>query len=400
MEFELSEEERIFQETASEFLKKELRPIARKIDEEKRIPKDFIKKFASQGYLGLLNSPKYSGAGANMKMATILAEEIGKNDISLATAVFYLLNTAWSYILEKYGKEEVVQEVIPRLVKGEAFVGICSTEPSGGSDVASISTLAKKNGNNYYIEGEKIYISEVREILENDGGLLTLAKTKPELRHKGISMFFLPLKKLDNIEVSYLENMGRMGISTSIIRFKGSSVDEKYLIGEENKGFYYAMEGFVTARILVAASCIGAAEAVLERGIEYTKNRKAFGITLAKYEGIQFPMVDLYSRIEAVKLLIYKAAWLYDEMRKGKASYKEVTKYSAMSKLLAPKLAIETIEEVMTWLGGYGYTKEAEIEMALRGVISYYVGAEGAANIMRIIIGREILGKEFVPYKE
>ena len=111
-------------------------------------------------------------------------------------------------------------------------------------------------------------------------------------------------------------------------------------------------------------------------------------------------MVDLYSRIEAVKLLVYKAAWLYDEMRKGKASYKEVTKYSAMSKLLAPKLAIETIEEVMTWLGGYGYTKEAEIEMALRGVISYYVGAEGAANIMRIIIGREILGKEYVPYKE
>ena len=136
MEFELSEEEKLFQETASEFLKKELKPIARKIDEEKRIPNDFIKKFASQGYLGLLNSTKYGGADANMKMATILAEEIGKNDISLATAVFYLLNTAWSYILEKYGKEEVVQEVIPRLVKGEAFVGICSTEPSGGSDVA------------------------------------------------------------------------------------------------------------------------------------------------------------------------------------------------------------------------------------------------------------------------
>jgi len=400
MDFSLTEEERIFQDSVREFLTKELKPISKNIDEEKKIPKDFIVKFASQGYLGLLNSPKYGGAGATMKMATILAEEVGKNDISLATAVFYLLNTAWSYILEKYGKPEVVEEVIPRLVKGEAFVGICSTEPQGGSDVASIRTSAKKMNSKYVIEGEKIYISEVREILENDGGLLTLVKTNPELKHKGISMIFLPLKRLGNFEVSYLENMGRMGISTSILRFKGTEVDEKYLIGEENKGFYYAMEGFVTARILVAASCIGAAEAVLEKGIEYIKNRKSFGIPLAKYEGIQFPLVDLYSRLEATKLLVYKAAWLYDAMRKGEASYKEVTKYSAMSKLLAPKLAIEIIEEVMTWLGGFGYTKDAGIEMALRGVFSYYVGAEGAANIMRIIIGRELLGNEFVPYKE
>ncbi|HLI46628.1 MAG TPA: acyl-CoA dehydrogenase family protein [Geobacterales bacterium] len=400
MEFSFNEEERIFQESASEFLKRELRPIARKIDEEKRIPMDFIKKFASQGYLGLLNSPKLGGAGATLKMAAILAEEVGKNDISLATAVFYLLNTAWSYILEKYGKADVVEEIIPRLVRGDAFVGICSTEPQGGSDVASIKTVAKKIDSKYVLEGEKIYISEVREILDNDGGLLTLVKTRPEFKHKGISMIFLPLKKVKNFEVSYLDNMGRMGISTSILRFKGTEVEERYLIGEENRGFYYAMEGFVTARILVAASCIGAAESVLERGMEYIKNRNAFGMPLAKYEGIQFPLVDLYSKLEAIKLLVFKAAWLYDEMRNGRASYREVTKYSAMSKLLAPKLAIEVMEEVMTWLGGYGYTKEAGIEMALRGVLSYYVGAEGAANIMRIIVGRELLGSEFVPYKE
>lgn len=400
MDFSYSDEEKIFIDNAREFLNKELRPISRKIDEEKRIPKEFIKKMADQGFLALLNSEKYNGGGSSMKLATFLAEEIGKNDISLATAVFYLVNTAWAYILEKYGKEEVIQEVIPKLAKGEAYVGICSTEPSGGSDVASIKTSARKANGGYVIEGEKIYISGVREILENDGGLVTIVKTEPSLRHKGISLIFLPLKKMDNFDVSYLENMGRMGISTTILRFKGSWVDGKYLLGEENKGFYYAMEGFVTARILVAASCIGAAESVLEKGIEYIKNRYAFGMPIGKFEGIQFPLADLYSKLEAVKLLVYKAAWLYDEMREKKASYSEVTKFSAMSKLLAPKLAIEIIEEVMTWLGAYGYTKEAQIEMALRGVLSYYVGAEGTMNIMRIIIAREILGRDFVPYRD
>ncbi len=400
MEFEWNEEEKIFLENAREFLKKELRPIARKIDNERVIHREFIEKMAKQGYLALLNSTKLGGAEASMKMATILAEEIGRNDISLATAVFYLVNTAWAYILEKYAKPEVAEEVIPKLAEGKAFVGICSTEPSGGSDVASIRSTAKKIDGYYVITGEKSYISGVREILENDGGLVTLVKTNPELKHRGISMIFIPLKKIENFEVSYLENMGRMGISTSIIKFKESKIEDKYLLGEEGRGFYYAMEGFVTARILVAASCIGAAESVLERGIEYIKNRTAFGIPIAKFEGIQFPLADLYSKLEAVRLLVYKASWLYDEMRKGKVDFKEVTKFSAMSKLLSPRLAIDIVEEVMTWLGAYGYTKEAEIEMALRGVFSYYVGAEGSTNIMRIILAREILGREYIPYKE
>lgn len=400
MEFRWSEEERIFLESAREFLEKELRPIARKIDEEERIPMSFIKKMASQGYLVILNSQKFGGAEASMKMATILAEEIGRNDISLATAVFYLVNTAWAYILEKYAKQELIEEFIPKLAKGESFIGICSTEPQGGSDVASIKTKAEKKNNHYIIDGEKIYISGVKEIIENDGGLFTLVKTDPSLKHKGISAIFIPLKKVNGIEVSYLRNMGRMGISTSIIKFRETKVEDKYLIGEEGKGFYYAMEGFTTARIMVAASCIGAAESVLERGIKYIKERTAFGMPLAKYEGIQFPLADLYSKLEAYRLLVYKAAWLYDEMRKGKASYSEVVKFSAMSKLLAPRFAIDLITEVMSWLGAYGYTKEAEIEMALRGVFAYYVGAEGATNIMRIIVGREVLGREFVPYRE
>jgi len=194
--------------------------------------------------------------------------------------------------------------------------------------------------------------------------------------------------------------MGRMGVSTSILKFNNLEINQKYLLGEENKGFYYAMEGFTTARIMVAASCIGAAEAVLELGIDYIKKREAFGKPIAKYEGIQFPLSDLYTKLEAAKLLVLKAAHVYDSMKKNQASKSEVAKYSAMSKLLAPQIGIEIISEVMKWLGAYGYTKDAGVEMALRGMFSYYVGAEGTPNIMRIIIAREILGREFLPYRD
>jgi len=400
MDFELSFEERLFKETVEEFLRKELKPISKKIDSEERIDKNFIKKMAQQGLLGILNSQKYGGAEGSMLLATIVAEEIGKNDTSLATAVLYLVTTAWGYIFEKYANEEIKEEYIPKVTKGEAFIGICSTEPTGGSDVAAIKTTALKSDEYYIINGEKSYISGVREILENDGGLVTLVKTSIELGYKGISLLFLPIKILENIEISPIKNMGRMGISTSLLKFNNTKVHKKYLLGKENEGFYYAMEGFNTARILVAASCIGAAESVLEEGINYIKNRKAFGQPIGKFEGIQFPLADLYSKLEAVRLLVYKSAWIYDKMRKNLVDKSQVIKYSAMSKLLAPELAIEIISEVMKWLGAYGYTKEAGIEKALRGVYSYYVGAEGAQNIMRIIVAREILGKEFVPYRE
>jgi|BEDMetMinimDraft_2_1075160.scaffolds.fasta_scaffold00040_17 acyl-CoA dehydrogenase len=400
MEFELSNEERIFLDTLSNILEKELKPIAKEIDSNRKEIYGVFKKLGDHGFLGLLNSEKYGGANASMKIAVLAAEQIGKNDPSLATAVLFLLNTAWSTIVEKYGKEEVAEEYITKMAKGEAFIGICSTEPTGGSDVASIRTVAKKENENYYISGEKIYISGVKEILETDGGLVTLAKTDIEKGSKGISALFIPLKKVSGFEFFKIENMGRMGVSTSILKFNNLEINQKYLLGEENKGFYYAMEGFTTARIMVAASCIGAAEAVLELGIDYIKKREAFGKPIAKYEGIQFPLSDLYTKLEAAKLLVLKAAHVYDSMKKNQASKSEVAKYSAMSKLLAPQIGIEIISEVMKWLGAYGYTKDAGVEMALRGMFSYYVGAEGTPNIMRIIIAREILGREFLPYRD
>jgi len=174
-----------------------------------------------------------------------------------------------------------------------------------------------------------------------------------------------------------------------------------HLIGELNKGFYYAMEGFSAARVLIGATCVGAAEAALEIGMNHIKSRKSFGRFIGSFEGIQFPLAEHYTNIESIKLLNYKAAWLMDRMYKeNKVTHNDVALAAAMSKLRAPIHAFAAMNEVADWLGATAYTKECDIEMGIRGVRSYSIGAEGTMNIMRIIIARELLGKEFLPYKQ
>lgn len=255
----------------------------------------------------------------------------------------------------------------------------------------------EKKGDKFKINGEKTYISGVRETLKYGGGFVTVVKTEPKLRHKGISLCFLPIKEIKGVSTSIFRDMGREGISTGSFTLQDVEIPEYYLIGELNKGFYYAMEGFNGARVLVSAACIGAAEKVLELGIEYLKARELFESKLAKFQGIQFQLAEHYTKLETARLLVYKAAWMLDQWYETKRfTINEVNKAIAMAKLIAPMNAFDIIKEVMIWHGAYGYTKEAGLEMGLRGITSYIIGAEGAQNIMRVIIARELLGKEFI----
>jgi acyl-CoA dehydrogenase len=207
------------------------------------------------------------------------------------------------------------------------------------------------------------------------------------------------VKDIAGVTISISRQMGREGISNGFLKMSGVEIPPHYLIGEWNRGFYYAMEGFNCARTLVAAACIGAAQRALESGIEHLKRRRVFNSPLARFEGIQFQLADDYTRLEAARLLVYKAAWMLDQMyREKRVSHQEINKAVAAAKLTAPTVAFEIIKDVMTWYGAYGYTKEAGLERGLRGVASYIAGAEGAQNIMRLIIGRELLGKEFAPF--
>ena len=160
------------------------------------------------------------------------------------------------------------------------------------------------------------------------------------------------------------------------------------------------MEGFSAARVLIGATCIGSAEAALEMGINHIKNRKSFGRCLGSYEGIQFPLAEHYANIKGTKLLTYNAAWVLDKMyNEGIFSNNDVALAAAITKLKAPKHSFEIMNEVADWFGAIGYTKEYPIEMGIRGVRSYSIGAEGTMNIMKIIIARELIGKDFLPYK-
>jgi acyl-CoA dehydrogenase len=400
MDFSWTEEQEIWRRTVRDFAEKKIKSRVREIDSNKKIPEDIIRDMGRLGLLAPTASQEFGGAGVDWTMASIAAEELGRADISLAIPVLYLVEAAWGFILSKYGKDTIKDEYLKKITTGEAFCGIAVTEPEGGSDIlGALKTKAEKNDNSWTLNGEKIYISGITESKNWGGVHLTLARTDSSKGHKGFSFFAVPLKD-NNIETTLFEDMGRMGISTGGFIMNNVEVPHENLIGEINKGFYYAMEGFSAARVLIGATCVGASEAALELGIEHIKNRKAFGRPLGSYEGIQFPLAEHHCNIDAVKLQVYRAAWTLDRMyNENKATHNDVAIAAAIAKLRAPIYAFGVMNEVADWLGALGYTKEFPIEMGIRGVRSYSIGAEGTMNIMRIIIGRELLGKEFLPYK-
>jgi acyl-CoA dehydrogenase len=401
MDFSWTEEQKLWRKTIRDFAQKKIKPKVREIDTNKKIPEEIVKEMGTLGLLAPTASNEYGGADLDWIMACIAAEELGRADISLAVPVLYLVEAAWGFILSRYGTKEVKEKYLPKITSGDAFCGIAVTEPTGGSDiVGAAKTKAVKKENKWILNGEKIFISGVSESSKRGGVHLTLARTDFSASHKGFSFFALPLKDNPNIEISLFEDMGRMGISTGGFTMKEVELPSYYLIGEQNRGFYYAMEGFSAARTLIGATCVGAAEAALELGMDYIKTRKAFGRPIGSFEGIQFQLAEHYTNIESTKLLTYRAAWVMNKMyKKEDFTHHDVALSAAMSKLRAPVIAFDVMNEVADWLGAIGYTKEYPIEMGIRGIRSYSIGAEGTMNIMKIIIARELIGKEFLSYK-
>jgi acyl-CoA dehydrogenase len=275
----------------------------------------------------------------------------------------------------------VREQYVKRAIKGDCFIGIATTEAGGGSDVANIKSTGRKEAEYWILNGEKLYTSGTEEAEKWGGGYFVLVRTSPppvpEKRHLGMTAFFLPIDAPGVDVVKRFEDMGRRG-----------------------KGFYLTMEGFDAARLLIGATCLGAAKRALELGMQYIKERVAFGSPIAKFEGIQFELADDWAELEALRSLVYRTAWMMDmKYKEGKFSAREVSKYISACKLKAPTFAFEVFKHVMLWFGAYGYTKECPLEMGLIGVMSYMIGAEGTLNIQRIVIARELLGRECIPYR-
>jgi acyl-CoA dehydrogenase len=404
MDFEMTPEQQLWKNTVREFAEGELEPIARKIDEEwHRVPDEIIKKMADLGIFAVTIPEEYGGMampGEEMQYAMITIHELARGELSMSLPVYTLLCIGWSMIMVKFGTKEAKEEVLPKVASGEWFFGINTTEPGGGSDLANIKTVGVSKGDHWVVNGEKAYISGVREATERGGGHATLFKTAPELGYKGATFAYFPANAPGTTYSTY-SDMGRMGLSTGGFVYKDVEIPKKYILGEENKGFYANMEGFNVARIVVAAACLGGAEKCLEISRDYVKQRVLFGRPLANFEGISFEIADDYAQLEMLKLMLHKAAWMIDQHNSGNTSitFKDINKAVAMCKAHSPMLGVDVAKHGMMYHGGFGYTKDTPLEMALRGTMSYVVGAEGGHHVMKIIIARDYIGDEAVPYR-
>ena len=333
----------------------------------------------------------------------IAIQEISRGDLSMSTPVYTLLTIGWSYIVNLFGTERLKNEVLPAAAAGKAFVGINTTEPGGGSDLAEIKTRAVKKGDAYVVNGEKVYVSGPKECqrLGAPSGHCSLVITDPAASYKGMTFLWIPAH-LPGISFTVYDDMGRMGLSTGGWLYKDVEVPDYCLLGEEGRGFNNVMHGFNCARVLVAAACLGAAEKAIEISANYCTQRMTFGKPLIKFEGISFEMVNDWMQLDMLKLNLLRGAWMlgYESQNPGTFSRKDINKVIATCKCLSPTLGHDAARHGMIHHGAFGYTKDTPLEMALRGVMSYEVGAEGGLNIMRGIIARDLWGDAANPFKD
>jgi len=403
MDFELSREEALFRDSVREVGERYVKPHWVELDEGRYPILEVASKLAEHGLVGLTLSSRYGGPDGTFLMASIAAEELAYADPSLAVPVYFLLEAAWPFIVQRYARESVKEEVLPRLTTGEAWVGIASTEPQGGSDVAGERTEARLVDGRWLLTGEKNMVTgvSIALALPYGGGFVTVTRTGPvEAKHRSITTMLFMVKRNGTVNTGFetrdYEEWGRRGIPTSYLRLNNAPVDPDFVLGEVNGGFKVVMEGFDVARILIGAAAIGAARWMLEQSREWIRGRVVFGKPISSYQSVSFKYAELSARLEAARLMVYKAAWLADRFYRGEGSVSimDVANASAMAKMLTVELAVETGLEAVKWFGGVSYFKETPVMRALLGVLSYYVGAEGTQNIMRLIVARNLLGRE------
>ena len=380
MDFELSQDHRVLRDSVRDFVEKEIKPIAARIDEEHMIPDSLVQQMGQMGFLGSYIPEEYGGAGLDMLSCVIVVEEVSKVCGSSGVLISAHTSLACNPIF-RFGTEGQKQKWLPALAAGEIIGSFLLTEPDAGSDAGSISTAYKREGDEFVINGSKIFIT--------NGGYrgtgILFATSDKSLKHKGVSAFIVDLRSPGVEIVKNEKKLGIRGTYTTAFAFDSLRVPAANLLGGEGQGFKIAMETLNSGRIGIAAQALGIAEGAFERALAYSKERKQFGQPICDFQAIQFKLADMYSRIETSRLITYKAAWLKD-------TGKSYTMESAMCKMWASETATFVTREAIQIHGGYGYIADYEVERMYRDakVTEIY---EGTSEIQRLVISRLLLGR-------
>lgn len=378
MHFELSEEQMMIRQAAHDFAQTELKPGVIERDEHQKFPAEQVKKLGELGFLGMMVAPQYGGSGLDALSYVLVMEELSKVDAS-ASVVVSVNNSLVCYGLEKYCTEEQKQKYLVPLAKGEVIGAFCLSEPEAGSDATSQRTTAIDMGDHYLLNGTKNWITNGNSA----STYIVIAQTDASKKHHGINAFIVE-RGWEGFTVGPKENkMGIRGSDTHSLMFNDVKVPKENRIGEDGFGFKFAMNVLEGGRIGIAAQALGIAAGAYELAVEYAKQRTAFGKPISNLQAIQFKLADMATEIEAARLLCYRAAWMKD-------NHQPYGKASAMAKLFASKVAMDTTIEAVQIHGGYGYVKEYHVERMMRDakITQIY---EGTSEIQKIVISREVL---------
>lgn len=378
MQFQLTEEHLMIQKAAREFAQNECKPGVIERDELQKFPAEQVKQLGELGFLGMMVDPKYGGGGMDAISYVLAMEEISKVDAS-CSVVMSVNNSLVCWGLENFGNEEQKQKYLVPLAKGEVIGAFCLSEPEAGSDATSQRTTAIDKGDHYLVNGTKNWITNG----STASIYLVMVQTNVELGHKGINCLIME-RDMPGFVVGPKENkMGIRGSDTHSLMFTDVKVPKANRIGEEGFGFKFAMKTLGGGRIGIASQALGIAQGAYELALAYSKERKAFGKLISQHQAIQFKLADMATRIEAARLLIFRAAWLKDQ---GLPCEKE----GAQAKVFASETAMWVTTEAVQVHGGYGYVKEYHVERLMRDakITQIY---EGTSEVQRIVISRALL---------
>ena len=377
MDFSFSEDQLAFMGLARDFAQQQLAPYAAEWDEQKLFPVEALRAAGELGFCGMYCPDELGGTGLSRLDAALVLEELAQGCTS--TAAYLSIHNMAAWMVATWGREQVLSDWAGPLTAGTQLASYCLTEANAGSDAASITTSARRDGDDYVLNGAKAFISGAGDT----DALVVMARTGAK-GPGGIGAFVVPRK---TVGVSFGKNESKMGWNsqaTRAITFDDARIPVGNLLGEEGEGFAIAMRGLEGGRINIAACSLGAAQATLDMSQRYLSERKQFGQALADFQALQFRLADMATELVAARQMVHKAAWALD------SNHADKTAYCAMAKRFATDAGFKVCNEAMQLHGGYGYLRDFPIERFFRDARVHQI-LEGTNEVMRVIIARRLL---------